>query len=213
MSSGLNRIIFLLLGVSAIIVSYFYYDRAVVNYFKEYHFRHYKIFHYLQQLPELLLILTAPGIIFYFIQWKRKQVNKFSMFCLIASAAILVGVVTKILLKFCFGRYWPDTFIENNLSYLHDGAYGFNPFHWGAQYKSFPSGHMITMVVFVLVVSEFYPRFKWLCAAGCLIVAFSLISFYYHFVSDVIAGFMVGCMVYKGISNFFKKKLDPNTNN
>ena len=45
-------------------------------------------------------------------------------------------------LKFVFGRTWPETWVNNNPSFIRDGVYGFNWFHGGAGYASFPSGHM-----------------------------------------------------------------------
>ena len=212
MSSNLSRIVFLVLSLSAIIVSYFYVDRLAVDYFNEINFLQYKVFNLLQPSPELLLVLTPIGIIFYLVQRYRKQKNKFANFCLQASIAILVGALVKILLKFGFGRYWPDTFRENNLSYVRDHLYGFNPFHWGIQYQSFPSGHMITIAVFTFIVVEFYPRFKWTSILASGVVAFSLIAFYYHFVSDVIAGMVVGWMVALGVSPFIKKKITSQEN-
>ena len=29
-------------------------------------------------------------------------------------------------MKYAFGRLWPETWVDNNPSWIHDGAYGFS---------------------------------------------------------------------------------------
>src|SRR6202035_331252 len=58
-----------------------------------------------------------------------------------ASVSLMVAVAFEYYLKFLFGRYWPETWVDDNPSLIGDGAYGFHPFHFGTAYGSFPSGH------------------------------------------------------------------------
>ncbi len=190
-----------------VIISYFYFDRQLVDLLVSANSRQYHFLHYLQQLPEPLLYVAPVAILFYFIQRIREQKNKFAYFSLAWGVAVLVASGLKIGLKFCFGRYWPDTFKENNLSYVHDGIYGFEPFHGGVQYQSFPSGHMMTIVVFAFMLAAFYPKLKWISATAILIVALSLLGLYYHFVSDVLAGAVIGLLVSQVIFTQVKKRI------
>jgi hypothetical protein len=59
----------------------------------------------------------------------------------LCSISLIVAETIKSQLKFACGRLWPETWVANNPSFIHDGAYGFNLFHGGAGYASFPSGH------------------------------------------------------------------------
>ena len=63
------------------------------------------------------------------------------------------------LLKFVFGRLWPDTWVANNPSFIHDGAYGFYFFHGGRGYASFPSGHTAVTCAVISVL--------WISILGC----------------------------------------------
>jgi membrane-associated phospholipid phosphatase len=111
---------------------------------------------------------------------------------LLCSLSLIVAELTKIQLKLVFGRTWPDTFRDNNPSFLHDGVYGFNFFHGGHAYAAFPSGHTAVTCAVISVLWIYYPRWRWLYALAVLAVAVGLIGANYHFVSDVIAGGFVG---------------------
>lgn len=204
---SIYKVGFIILASAILVcISYFYFDRQLVDAMHSANARQYHFLHYIQQLPEPLLYLAPLGISFSFIQDRRKRVNKTMRYTFTAGVAILIASGIKILLKFCFGRYWPDTFKENNVSYLCDGAYGFNPFNWGVQYDSFPSGHMITMVTFSIVTMAFYPNVKWVCIPVCTLVALGLLILYYHFLGDVIAGTAIGWLMGNGAMTFAKKR-------
>ena len=111
---------------------------------------------------------------------------------LLCSLSLIVAELTKIQLKLVFGRTWPDTFRDNNPSFLHDGVYGFNFFHGGHGYASFPSGHTAVTCAVISVLWIYYPAWRPLWALAVLAVAIGLIGANYHFLSDVIAGGFVG---------------------
>ena len=111
---------------------------------------------------------------------------------LLWSASLLVTTVINRQLKFAFGRNWPETWVNNNPSFIRDGAYGFNPFHGGAGFASFPSGHMAAICVTMTVLWIAYPRPRAVYALLVAAVAIGLIGANYHFLSDVIAGSLVG---------------------
>jgi membrane-associated phospholipid phosphatase len=98
-------------------------------------------------------------------------------------------------LAFVFGRYWPETWVNDNPSLIRDGAYGFHPFHGGSAYASFPSGHTARTLAVAAVVWIAYPRWRWACGLASGAVAAGLLGMDYHFVGDVIAGCFVGAIV------------------
>jgi len=110
----------------------------------------------------------------------------------VAGISLIVAEALKNELKYVFGRTWPDTWIHNNPSFIRDGVYGFNWFHEGAAYRSFPSGHMSATCAVIAVFWIGYPRLRPLYAVVVLAVAVGLIGADYHFLSDVIAGSFVG---------------------
>ena len=60
---------------------------------------------------------------------------------LAACIATLAASAAKDVLKFAFGRPWPETWVNNNPSWIGTHTYGLYPFHGGAGWASFPSGH------------------------------------------------------------------------
>ena len=107
--------------------------------------------------------------------------------------AVLVATVLKEELKFLFGRTWPETWVANNPSWIHDGVYRFEPLHGGRGWAAMPSGHMTIITAPCTVLWLLAPRiWRWLWAALILAVAVGLIASDYHFVGDMIAGTFLG---------------------
>ena len=115
--------------------------------------------------------------------------------------AILVAIALKEQLKFLAGRTWPETWTNNNPSYIKDGVYGFFPMTgWfagnaGRGYHSFPSGHMTAISVAMVSVALDWPRWKWIAPIPVALVAIGMIGANYHWVSDLIAGAFLGTAV------------------
>jgi len=95
-------------------------------------------------------------------------------------------------LKFAFGRTWPETWINNNPSLIGNGTYGFNPFHGGSGYNSFPSGHTTAVCAVAAVLWFAYPKLRPLWVLMVIAVGVGLIGADYHFVSDIVAGGFLG---------------------
>ncbi len=61
--------------------------------------------------------------------------------------------------------------------------------------QSFPSGHTATAVGFAAALSSLYPRGWWLFAAFAALAGIQRIESKSHFLSDVLAGAAIGCLV------------------
>jgi membrane-associated phospholipid phosphatase len=119
----------------------------------------------------------------------------------------VTGIVTgmlKQLLKWTAGRYWPETWKHSNPSLIGNGAYGFNPFHSGSTYESFPSGHAAVTCAIIAVCWISYPRCRWLCVLFGGLVCVALVGMNYHFVSDVIAGAIIGSITGVYMARLFR---------
>jgi membrane-associated phospholipid phosphatase len=107
-------------------------------------------------------------------------------------AAFVLTAAVKLVLKWAFGRTWPETWLHNNPSYFRDGVYGMYPFHGGGGYSAFPSGHMSVIATLLVVAWCLWPRLRplWLglAAAGALI----LVGMDFHWLADVIFGAWLG---------------------
>ena len=124
--------------------------------------------------------------------WLWKPGGRLQTVLLAISANLVVTTLLKQALKWGFGRYWPETWSQNNPSLIGSGDYGFHPFHSGIRYESFPSGHaaVIFSVVSILWIS--YPQWRWIYATICVGLGGAMVGLNFHFASDVIAGGTLG---------------------
>lgn len=112
--------------------------------------------------------------------------------CCLAALATVAASETRTALKLVFGRTWPDTFVDHNPSWIQNHVFGFSPFHGGAGWSAFPSGHTAVITAAVSVFWMRLPQFRPLYAACLAIEVLGLYGADYHFVSDMLAGAMVG---------------------
>ena len=108
---------------------------------------------------------------------------------------MLTAIGVKDLLKIAFGRTWPETWTNNNPSFITDHAYYFAPFHGGIGWSAFPSGHQTVTAAFCAALWILAPRLRVLCIVMMLVVAIGLIGADEHWLSDVIAGSLIGWFI------------------
>src|ERR1700674_2598812 len=131
----------LLVTAVLVVLAYLWLDRPI-SYFAHNTFNGVRVFVQLTRIPELMT--AAAGLVFAAIGLYvliRRPLTRLPSVLLLCGISIAVSALLKEQLKFAFGRTWPETWIHNNPSLIRDGVYGFNLFHGGAGYSSFPSGH------------------------------------------------------------------------
>ncbi len=154
------------------------------------------LFYNLQYPPDVLTPLAAVLVAGLGLAWMfGVPPSRAGRTAFAASVALMVAVGLKEQLKYVFGRTWPETFVNNNPSFIQDGVYGFFFFHGGAGYASFPSGHMTVSTTVAMVIACAYPRLRPLCLLLPVLVAIGLVGMDYHFLGDMIAGSFLGAGV------------------
>ena len=121
-----------------------------------------------------------------------RPLSKMQTAVFICSGGLMIAETIKNELKFVFGRTWPETWHQNNPSFIHDGVYGFNWFHGGDAYQSFPSGHMTAICAIASVLWIYYPRLRSIYLIVGVAAVVGLVGANFHFLSDTIAGAFVG---------------------
>ena len=136
----------------------------------------------------------------------RSLPARYGAMIFVASVSVLATEAIKDRLKIVFSRSWPESWMGNNPSFIRDGVYGFHFFQGGANYQSFPSGHMAASCAVLAVLWIWYPRWRVLYAIAATLVGLGLVATNYHFLSDVIAGGFLGlstgwlaCSAWKGL--------------
>jgi membrane-associated phospholipid phosphatase len=180
-----------------VVVSFFWFDRPLAL------FVHSQLPRGGQTLSEPLIHIPDPliwvaAVTFVALGlWNLagRPLSKLQAVILTCSVSLMVAETIKNELKFVFGRTWPETWHQNNPSFIHDGIYGFNWFHGGNAYQSFPSGHMTAICAVASVLWIYYPRFRVIYVTVALVVLIGLVGANFHFLSDTIAGAFVGSTI------------------
>ena len=178
------------LGVTAaIVVAYFFVDRPVASFvYANLHHRQLD-FRKLTYFSEIVqggsVFIVAWGLWLYA---RRKPFGPIAGPLVRAASALCVTFAAKDQLKYAFGRTWPETWVNNNPSFIKDGVFGFFPFHGGTGWTAFPSGHTATIVAFMTTLWVLWPRWRPLYAIAVALPVIGLIGADYHWISDIVAG-------------------------
>jgi membrane-associated phospholipid phosphatase len=181
--------------ITAVLICYFWVDRSVAFFVSENQINKVEVFRWLTYPPPevqnwsaliltILLIRRAWGP---FLRWEK------TLF--VACVSLIVVDDFRVSLGDVFGRYWPETWTHDNPSLIGTGTYGFHPFQRGDDVGSFPSGHAARILAFGAVWLIAMPNTRLVVVVLCAPMLVSLVAMNYHFVSDVIAGSVLGSIV------------------
>jgi membrane-associated phospholipid phosphatase len=184
--------------IAAVLICYFWIDRPVAFLVYRHHINSIRIFRWLTYPPPEVqnwsaLVLTALMV--------RRAWGPFLLWqktLLVACLSLIVADDFRISLGDVCGRYWPDTWTYDNPSLIGTGTYGFHPFQRGDDVGSFPSGHAARILAFGTVWLVAMPRSRTVQVVVIILSAsmlMSLVAMNYHFVSDVIAGSVLGGII------------------
>jgi membrane-associated phospholipid phosphatase len=114
--------------------------------------------------------------------------------CIGFLAPLLLSTVVTHVLKWLVGRARP---------HMHLGPLHFEPigwigdwrdFVWGGSFESFPSGHSSAAATLAVLLGIYVPKARWLFYSLAALVGLERIINDKHFLSDVLAGFLVGVL-------------------
>jgi membrane-associated phospholipid phosphatase len=194
--SLLNRsVIALTICTVVVVICYFFVDRPVAFFVYDHRTAKLDGLKWLTEPPPLAqswspLVLTLLAVRRAFGPWRRWQLALF-----VACVSVIIADQFRESMGDLCGRYWPETWHNNNPSLIGNGTYGFHPFEVGDDVGSFPSGHSARILGFATVFWLAMPRGRWLCALVAVPMLVALVGMNYHFVSDVIAGSVLGGIV------------------
>ncbi len=148
---------------------------------------------YASDIPDILLpaaaFFTATSWTAYFSLAHKRVDNPCSRFFLLTGCTVPLSFLAKTVLKYMFGKVTTRAWLSDH------SLYGFHWFSSGEKFNGFPSGHMAFLTVAVLAAMRFYPRSRGVCIGLLLLLAAALIITDYHFLSDVIAGVLMGFLI------------------
>src|SRR5438552_3523790 len=187
-----NWCIALAITAAGVIASYLWLDQPIA-FFVHRNVADKTMFIWLQRLPIVFLLLSLLVLAWCGL-WALMD-RPFSRVQSVGFACSLSFIATNFInnqLKYAFGRTWPDTWIENNPSLIRNGVFGFNPFHGGPGFASFPSGHVAAVCAVITVLWWSYTSLRPIYLACVAAVAIGLVGANYHFLSDILSAIFVG---------------------
>ena len=133
-----------------------------------------------------MLIIIIVLISFFLLNKKKRE------WALPLGLGIISSYVITYVLKFIVTRPRPSEISMNFLFHLPD--------------YSFPSAHAAVAFAALPVLNKTYPKLKWLWILSASFVAFSRIYIQVHYLSDVVAGALIGYFISIFITKLKDKK-------
>jgi membrane-associated phospholipid phosphatase len=182
-------------SLAIILVCYFWIDQPIAFYVHDHGIEKIQVFKWLTYPPPLLEDWSPVALVLLMVRRVRGPFSRWQKTLVDACVSLVVADTFRTSLGELLGRYWPETWFDNNPSLIGNGTYGFHPFQWGDDVGSFPSGHAARILGFASIWWIAMPRCRAICVLLCLPMVVSLVAMNYHFVSDVVAGGTLGGIV------------------
>lgn len=144
----------------------------------------------LQGIPDMLVefvaaVTVASLLVWLWARWRGSFPRLVRLMPLIAVAEPL-ALGLKFLTKWLFGRTQARLYVR------HPWAHDFHWLHGHGPFLGFPSGHMLVATALIALICAVYPRLRRWGNLALLALAVALMLTSYHFLGDVIAGWLLG---------------------
>jgi len=194
----LRTLIAIAVCTGAVLACYFWIDRPVAFFVYRHHINTIRVFRWLTYPPPEVQNWSALALAILMVRRAWGPFLHWQKVLLVACLSLIIADDFRISLGDVCGRYWPETWTHDNPSLIATGTYGFHPFQRGDDIGSFPSGHACRILGFATVWLIAMPNNRTIQVVVILLCApmlLSLVAMNYHFVSDVIAGSVLGGIV------------------
>ena len=130
------------------------------------------------------MVLLALAVLFCFSASSARNSCRNKCIFQTVSAFVVAGVAGQ-LLKFIIGRPRPGTGLD---------SWAVNLFSTRNDFHSFPSGHAAGALVIALVLSHYFPRYRYMFMSFALFISLGRLVGQSHFLTDIAAGFLIALM-------------------
>lgn len=188
-----SRTIALLLAVLLTAISYFYLDTGIARFVYRILNSSDRLLQAATDIPDLLLhiviTVTVSSWAGYFILVRRGIHNRHTDFLRACGTVVPMAFVAKTVFQYIFGRPNPYAWL------LEHEPPRFSWFRNDEGYGCFPSGHMTVFTALMTTLSHYYPRYRPVYLGLLCLLALALVITDHHFLSDVLAGAVLGSML------------------
>ncbi|MFC1518344.1 phosphatase PAP2 family protein [Pseudomonadota bacterium] len=193
--------LFYLVAVIAILVSVSYIDRPLAQLLhdsKQSDFGLTSVFKLLANTPLALEVLAGVLVLIGLLGRNNAFSHLVKPIVLVAISATVVRFGAKII----SGRTWPETWVNNNPSWIEHGVEMFAPFSLSQSYHSFPSGHALFTFAFASLFWQYSPKLYWLWLTAMVSVFIGQLGQNYHYLGDLLAGAVLGVLISQLVSHY-----------
>jgi len=198
----IREIAWVLAAIVIVFLSIFFIDEPLASWVAMQKLNEIDFFQFAVYLPNAIIYVATAATVVVLSTRQIQSLSKAHAAILALSMSGYLAVVATRLLKFFFGRIGPEHWVKQNFDAAATG------FHWlmgmGTLYQSFPSGHSAAIVATSVVLASMYPGYRWLCFLASAIVLLSLIAIQSHYLSDCIAGGLIGFLLAVRTVRFFE---------
>ena len=179
----------LLISIPLILLSYFFIDKSVAYFAFEHDKSLSPIFETLSHGADSTFWLVGSALLWIFYRFYKKNSYRAKQMSFMFISVATTGVVVNIV-KMFFGKARPILLKKEQI-------FGFEWFvpPSAYDYHSFPSGHTTTAFSIATVLTLMFPRYWALFYIYATTMALSRVLNWNHYVSDVIAGAVLGTLV------------------
>ncbi|RMX21100.1 phosphatase PAP2 family protein [Legionella jordanis] len=177
-----------------VMLSYSYFDQAIVHWINQLNIPLLKIPIVLIHFPDLLTVLSLLFILYVLLFLNYKELNKtYLKLGLAISLSIYSSLLLSKISKLFFGRPGLHFWMEQQFA---PGAYRFHWFEgYYVRFQSFPSGHTAVTFAVLSVLWFIYPKCRALALLVGVAIIFGLIASNNHFLADCLAGAYLGIVL------------------
>ena len=145
--------------------------------------------HIIVYIPNIIILITLILTLIIILLQDHIKISKSHMFILhIFNGSICASFINNII-RHIIGKIDLKHGLINSFS---SSSYGFVPF---SSFSGMPSGHSTVIAVITTSIILFYPRRKILAIFICCLVISSLLLTNSHYLSDCIAGIILGSLI------------------
>jgi membrane-associated phospholipid phosphatase len=175
-----------------VIVGFFFVDQPVMLFVRDCPLdRNQRLFlKWLTRPPEAFVILSPFVLLAGLLRRRLSPWGPTEKAAVAAAVSTLLTALAALVLKITFGR----------------STDGFHPFHLGAAFWMFPSGHTACTLSVIVVAQTAFPRWRLCCWSLAGVVAVTLMVLSYHFVGDILGGTFLGWAIAGTVVRLFGLK-------
>lgn len=181
-----------------LILTYHFIDKPVAIYFHQMDIRGYvhglSILTMFGKWAIYVILFLISGLFFRYVS-KNATKEACSFFLM---SCVLVSNIIGATLKITVSRARPELLFKNDL-------FGFYWFKFNDLYWSFPSGHSITVSALAAGLGIVFPQYFYAILGLAFLVIMSRVLLYFHYLSDVMAGFYFALIVVGVLARYLKQ--------